>query len=113
MNKVEAIIRPEKVAVVTEALAQAGFVGLNVSSVTGRGVQRGVVHQGRGGVGVIQDMLPKAKLEVVCKESDTDKVAAAILESAHTGSIGDGKIFVTPIAQAIRVRTGESGDAAL
>ena len=113
MNKVEAIIRPERMEVVKEALADAGYLGLNVVSVTGRGVQKGVVHEGRGGMSVTVDMLHKFKLEVVCKDADTDKVVDAIIEAARTGSIGDGKIFVTPVSRAIRVRTGESGDAAL
>ena len=113
MNKVEAIIRPEKAAVVQEALADAGYIGLNVVQVTGRGVQKGVVHEGRGGVSVTVDMLHKTKLEVVCKDADTDEVVNIIVENARTGNIGDGKIFVTPIAQTIRVRTGERGDAAL
>ena len=113
MNKIEAIIRPEKIDSVKNALAEAGFMGLNIVSVTGRGVQRGVTHEGRGGVTVTVDMLPKTKLEVACKDADTDKVIGIIVEHAQTGNIGDGKIFVTPIAQAIRVRTGERGEAAL
>jgi nitrogen regulatory protein P-II 1 len=113
MNKVEAIIRPERVGLVTEALAEAGFVGLNVVHVTGRGVQKGVQHVGRGGMNVTVDMLPKTKVEVVVKDADTQKVIDIIVESARTGDIGDGKIFVTPVAQAIRVRTGESGDVAI
>ena len=113
MNKVEAIIRPERVSLVSEALAEAGFIGLNVAHVTGRGVQKGIQHVGRGGMTVTVDMLPKTKLEVVCKDADVDKVIEIIVESARTGEIGDGKIFVTPVSQTIRVRTGERGDAAL
>ncbi|MEE9284195.1 MAG: P-II family nitrogen regulator [Dehalococcoidia bacterium] len=113
MNKVEAIIRPERVALVAEALAEAGFIGLNVAHVTGRGVQKGIQHVGRGGITVTVDMLPKTKLEVVCKDADVDKVIEIIVESARTGEIGDGKIFVTPVTQTVRVRTGERGDAAI
>ncbi|HLF72580.1 MAG TPA: P-II family nitrogen regulator [Dehalococcoidia bacterium] len=113
MNKVEAIIRPEKLEAVKESLAAAGFVGLNIVNVTGRGVQRGIVHAGRGGEEYRVDMLPKSKIELVVKDADTDKVVNLILEAARTGSIGDGKIFVIPVANAIRVRTGERGDAAV
>ena len=113
MNKVEAIIRPERVSLVAEALAEAGFIGLNVAHVTGRGVQKGIQHVGRGGMTVTVDMLPKTKLEVVCKDADVDKVIDIIIESARTGEVGDGKIFVTPVTQTVRVRTGERGDKAL
>ena len=113
MNKVEAIIRPERLEAVKEALADAGFVGLNIVGVTGRGVQKGIVHTGRGGQEYRVDMLPKAKIELVVKESDTDKVVDIVIQAARTGDIGDGKIFVSPVSDAIRVRTGERGDAAL
>ena len=113
MNKVEAIIRPERLEAVKDELARAGFVGLNIVSVTGRGVQKGIVHAGRGGQEYRVDMLPKAKIELVVKESDTDKVVDIVIQAARTGDIGDGKIFVIPVANAIRVRTGERGDAAL
>jgi nitrogen regulatory protein P-II 1 len=113
MNKVEAIVRPERLEVVKEALSQAGFIGLNIVNVTGRGVQKGIVHTGRGGEEYRVDMLPKSKIELVVRDGDTERVVSLILEAARTGSIGDGKIFVSPVADAIRVRTGERGDAAL
>jgi nitrogen regulatory protein P-II 1 len=113
MNKVEAIIRPERLEIVKEALAQAGFIGLNIVNVTGRGVQKGIVHTGRGGEEYRVDMLPKSKIELVVADATTDKVVALICEAARTGSIGDGKIFVIPVADAVRVRTGERGEAAL
>jgi nitrogen regulatory protein P-II 1 len=113
MNKVEAIVRPERLESVKEALAESGFVGLNIVNVTGRGVQKGIVHAGRGGEEYRVDMLPKSKIELVVKEIDTEKVVAIIIEAARTGSIGDGKIFIMPVADAIRVRTGERGDAAI
>jgi nitrogen regulatory protein P-II 1 len=113
MNKVEAIIRPERLEVVKEALADAGFVGLNIVNVTGRGVQKGIVHAGRGGEEYRVDMLPKMKIELVVKDADTEKVIATILQAARTGAIGDGKIFISPVSDAIRVRTGERGDAAI
>ena len=84
MNKIEAIIRPERVSLVTEALAEAGFIGLNVVHVTGRGVQRGIQHVGRGGMNVTVDMLPKTKLEVVSKDADVDKVVEAERRSRET-----------------------------
>ncbi len=113
MNKIEAIVRPERLEAVKEALAAAGFVGMNIVNVTGRGVQKGIVHTGRGGEEYRVDMLPKSKIELVVKDADTEKAVNVIVEAARTGAIGDGKIFVMPVADAIRVRTGERGDAAL
>ncbi|HEX5370353.1 MAG TPA: P-II family nitrogen regulator [Dehalococcoidia bacterium] len=113
MNKVEAIIRPEKLEAVKEALASAGFVGLNIVNVTGRGVQKGIVHGGRGGEEYRVDMLPKSKIELVVHDADTERVIEVIIANARTGSIGDGKIFVMPVSDAVRVRTGERGEAAI
>jgi nitrogen regulatory protein P-II 1 len=113
MKKIEAIIRPEKVNDVKEALDALGFHGMNFQQVTGRGAQRGIVHQGRSGETVTVDLLPKVKLEVVVPTDDVDKVIDAICEAARTGNIGDGKIFVIPVETAIRVRTGERGDVAV
>ncbi len=113
MNKVEAIIRPERLDAVKEALAAAGFVGLNIVAVTGRGVQKGIVHAGRGGEEYRVDMLPKSKVELVVTDAETDKAINTIVDAARTGSIGDGKIFVSPVTRSIRIRTGETGDAVL
>jgi len=113
MQKIEAIIRPEKLEDVKIALASAGVKGLNVVHVTGRGVQKGVVHMGRGGETYEVDMLPKVKLEVVVRDGQVDKLVNTICDAAHTGRIGDGKIFVVPVSDAIRVRTHERGDEAL
>ena len=113
MQKIEAIVRPEKMDDVKEALANAGFTGLNVVHVTGRGAQRGIVHMGRGGESYTVDMLPKVRIEVVVKDSDAEKAMKLICDAAHTGNIGDGKIFLLPVNDAIRVRTGERGDAAV
>jgi nitrogen regulatory protein P-II 1 len=113
MNKVEAIVRPEKLEAVKEALSEAGFVGLNIVNVTGRGVQKGIVHTGRGGEEYRVDMLPKSKVELVVKDIDTEKVVQTIITASRTGAIGDGKIFISPVSDAIRVRTGERGDAAI
>jgi nitrogen regulatory protein P-II 1 len=113
MQKIEAIIRPEKLDDVKNALASAGVSGLNIVHVTGRGVQKGIVHMGRGGESYEVDMLPKVKIEVVVPDSAADGIVDAVCRAAGTGHIGDGKIFVIPVADAIRVRTGERGDAAL
>lgn len=113
MNKIEAIIRPERLEQVKNALAEEGFVGLNITHVQGRGVQKGITHIGRGGETYTVDMLAKVKLDMVVREVDTDKVIHIIISSARTGNIGDGKIFVTPVSQVYRVRTGESGEAAV
>lgn len=113
MNKIEAIIRPERLEAVKNALTEAGFVGLNTVSVTGRGNQRGVVHQGRGTQTIEIDMLPKTKVEIVVKTEDTDSVCHLIMDAARTGNIGDGKIFVTPVSAVYRVRTGERDDDAI
>ena len=113
MNKIEAIIRPEKLDDVKNALSAAGYAGMNIVHVTGRGVQRGIVHQGRGGETYTVDMLPKVKVEVVVADKDVDKVVDMIVKAARTGNIGDGKIFIMPVTDSIRVRTGERGDAAV
>ena len=113
MKKIEAIIRPEKLDEVKIALAAKGYIGLNIVGVTGRGVQKGIVHAGRGGQEYTVDMLPKVKLETVVADKDAEEVVSIIQQSAQTGNIGDGKIFVIPVEQAIRVRTGERGDVAV
>jgi nitrogen regulatory protein P-II 1 len=113
VNKIEAIVRPEKFDAVKTALAAEGFTGLNVIQVTGRGAQVGITHIGRAGEKVTIDMLPKTKLEVVVKDADTQKAIDVIVKAARTGSIGDGKIFVMPVSQVVRVRTGETGEGAL
>lgn len=114
MNKIEAISRPEKLDSVKNALAGAGMVGINVVQVTGRGAQQGITAAGPRGVGsYIVDMLPKTKLELVVSADDTQKAIDTIIAAARTGDIGDGKIFVIPVSNAIRVRTGEEGDQAL
>ena len=114
MNKIEAIIRPEILDTVKNALAAAGLVGINVVQVTGRGAQQGITAGGPRGVGsYVVDMLPKTKLELVVRDEDTQKAIDTIIGSARTEDIGDGKIFVIAVSNAIRVRTGEEGDEAL
>ncbi len=113
MNKIEAIIRPERLDNVKDALAEAGFNGLNVTHVTGRGRQKGIAHQGRSGERYQIDMLPKVKLEVVVPDAQTERAVDLILAKARTGNVGDGKVFVSAVAQAYRVRTGEQGEEVL
>jgi nitrogen regulatory protein P-II 1 len=113
VKKIEAIIRPEKLDDVKNALAEKGFIGLNIVGVTGRGVQKGIVHAGRAGQAYSVDMLPKVKLETVVSDQHADDVVNTIQQAAWTGNIGDGKIFVLPVEQAIRVRTGERGEVAV
>ncbi|MFN0096078.1 MAG: P-II family nitrogen regulator [Dehalococcoidia bacterium] len=113
MKKIEAIIRPEKLNDIKQALDDIGIHGMNFTQVTGRGAQRGIVHQGRGGETVTVDMLPKVKLEVVVSDLAVERAIDAIVHAARTGNIGDGKIFVIPVDTAVRVRTGERGDVAV
>ncbi len=113
MKKIEAIIRPEKLNEVKDALETVGCIGLNIVHVTGRGAQKGIVHSGRGGEAYTVDMLPKLKIEVVVKDVEVDPVVETIIRAARTGNIGDGKIFISHIEDAIRVRTGERGDVAV
>ena len=113
MKKIEAIIRPERLEQAKVALTESGFSGLHVESVTGRGQQRGVIHSGRGGEQYTIDMLPKVKLVVVVQDDQVEQVTSLLLEAARTGNIGDGMLFVSPVEDAIRVRTSERGDGIL
>ena len=112
MKKVEAIIKPFKLDEVKEALAKAGVQGLTVTEVKGFGRQKGHTELYRGAEYVI-DFLPKVKIEVVVEDSLTDNVVEAIENAARTGRIGDGKIFVFDVEQAIRIRTGDRGADAI
>jgi len=112
MKRIEAIIRPEKVTVVRQALEKVGFPGLNVSEVEGHGKQKGVVQQWRGDTYRVE-LLPKMRLEIVVSDRDAQKIVRAISEAAKTGAVGDGKIFVSPVEEVLRIRTGETGEAAL
>jgi nitrogen regulatory protein P-II 1 len=111
MMKIEAIIRPTKIHEVKDALDAAGFESITVTDVKGRGKQKGVMQQWRGRKYCV-DLLPKIKMEIVVHDENVDKVVDIIMKTAATGSIGDGKIFVYPVAKIIRIRTGETdGDA--
>jgi len=112
MKKIEAIIRPEKLNEVKDALAEAGFSGLTAYEVKGRGRQKGLALSYRTSEYRV-DMLPKVKIELVVKKEDVDKVIETIIGVSKTGSIGDGKIFVLPVEEVIRVRTGERGKDAI
>jgi nitrogen regulatory protein P-II 1 len=112
MKKIEAIIKPFKLDDVREALSEIGITGMTVTEVKGFGRQKGHTELYRGAEYVV-DFLPKAKLEVVVKEDQVERCIEAISKSARTGKIGDGKIFVYPVEQVIRIRTGESGPDAI
>jgi nitrogen regulatory protein P-II 1 len=109
MKKIEAIIRPDKFEDVKAALKEAGYGGLTVTEVEGHGLQKGVTQQWRGRY-YKAELLPKIKLEIVCPEREKEKIIKAILWSAHTGQVGDGKIFVYDIAESYRISSGESGE---
>jgi nitrogen regulatory protein P-II 1 len=112
MKKVEAIIKPFKLDDVKEALTEIGVIGMTVTEVRGFGRQKGHTELYRGSEYTV-DFLPKVKIEVVVAESLVDRVVATIASAAKTGSIGDGKVFVLPIDESIRIRTGETGEAAV
>lgn len=112
MKKIEAIIKPFKLDEVKEALQEVGVQGLSVIEVKGFGRQKGHTELYRGAEYVV-DFLPKVKVEVVLDDDQVDAAIAAIVDAAKTGKIGDGKIFVSPVEQTIRIRTGESGSDAL
>ncbi len=112
MIKVEALIRPQKLEDVKAALSEAGISGMTVTEVRGSGKQKGYTQHYRG-VEYTVNLLQKVKLEIVVKDSEAHVVAATIAEAARTGEIGDGKIFLLPVAEVIRIRTGEEGDTAL
>ncbi|HEU0074265.1 MAG TPA: P-II family nitrogen regulator [Dehalococcoidia bacterium] len=112
MKKIEAIIRPEKLTIVHEALKDLGYPGMTISEVKGHGVQKGIVQQWRGRQYTVE-FLPKVKLEIVVPDSAVDRLLQVIKENAETGSIGDGKAFVSPVEDVMRLRTGERGEVAL
>ncbi|MFS4438986.1 P-II family nitrogen regulator [Paracoccaceae bacterium GXU_MW_L88] len=112
MKKIEAIIKPFKLDEVKEALQDIGVQGLTVTEIKGFGRQKGHTELYRGAEYVV-DFLPKVKVEVVLASDQVDAAIEAIVNAAKTGKIGDGKIFVSPVEQAIRIRTGEDGPDAL
>jgi nitrogen regulatory protein P-II 1 len=112
MKKIEAIIKPFKLEEVKEALAEVGIQGMTVTEVKGFGRQKGHTEIYRGSEYTV-DFLPKVKIEVVVDDDQTGPVAEAIVKSANTGKIGDGKVFISPVEEAIRIRTGETGSSAV
>ena len=112
MKKIEAIIKPFKLDEVREGLSEVGITGLTVTEVKGFGRQKGHTELYRGAEYVV-DFLPKIKVEVVLADDMVDQAVEAIVKAAHTGKIGDGKIFVTPVENVVRIRTGESGESAI
>lgn len=112
MMKVEALIRPQKLDDVKAALAEIGIKGLTVTEVRGSGKQKGFTQHYRGAEYTV-NLLQKVKLEVVVPDDEAAAVANTIAEAARTGDIGDGKIFIVPVAHVIRIRTGEEGESAL
>lgn len=112
MKKIEAIIRPEKWDDVRKALELAGYPGITITEVEGHGKQKGVTQQWRGEVFKV-DLISKTKVEIVVSDVEKDKIVSAILKAAGTGSVGDGKIFVSDVSDVIRIRTSERGEKAL
>ena len=112
MKKIEAIIRPFKIDDVREALIEIGIKGMTITEVKGYGRQKGHTEMYRGSEYQI-DFLPKMKIEIIAQDDNVDKIVETIIKSAKTGQVGDGKIFIYPVEEVIRVRTEESGEAAL
>jgi len=112
MKKVEAIIRIERLDEVREALERLGYPGMTITRVEGHGRQKGLTEQFRGREFKLE-LLPKIKIEIIAHEKDVDKIMEGISRVAKTGEIGDGKIFVSSVDNAMRIRTGEKGDSAI
>ena len=112
LKKIEAIIKPFKLEEVKEALTEVGIEGMTVTEVKGFGRQKGHTEIYRGSEYTV-DFLPKIKLEIILAEASVDKAVAAILKAAKTGKIGDGKIFVLPVGEVIRIRTEDKGEKAI
>ncbi len=112
MKKIEAIIRPTKVKDVCDVLEKVGYPGIMITEIEGHGKQKGLTQQWRGKEYKV-NLLPKVKIEVVVKDQDLERTVKAIREAAYTGEIGNGKIFVSNIEDAIRIRTDEHGNAAI
>lgn len=112
MKKIEAIIRPNKLEDIKNALVKAGFHGMTITEVRGFGRQKGQVEMYRGAEYKI-DFIPKLQISVIASDQDVAKVTDVIIKTTQTGKIGDGKIFISQLSEVIRIRTGESGDEAL
>jgi nitrogen regulatory protein P-II 1 len=112
MKKIIAIIRPDKLEAVKNALEEIGCHGMTVKDIKGRGRQLGITESYRGKDYRI-DLLPKTELEIVTRDGDVEGIVQTIVETAKTGDIGDGKIFISPVEDVVRIRTGERGDKAI
>ena len=112
MKKIEAIVREDRFQVIKNALEEKGFISMTVSDVIGRGRQKGVILKWRSGEHRVE-FLPKKKIEIVVEDKDAEAVIGSICEQGRTGAVGDGKIFILPIGEVVRVRTGEVGAAAV
>jgi nitrogen regulatory protein P-II 1 len=112
MKKIEAFIRPEKFDITKDALDEHGYTGMSVSEIKGHGTQKGVSEVFKGKTYRV-DLLPKIKMEIFVADEMLDKIVQTIISVSQTGSIGDGKIYVTDVSNAYRVRTGEQGDIAI
>jgi nitrogen regulatory protein P-II 1 len=112
MKKIEAYIKPFKLDEVKDALTEIGLVGMSIGEVRGFGRQRGHTEVYRGSEYRV-DFLPKVKIEIVVPDDEVDRAIEAILNAARTGQVGDGKIFVSPVEKAIRIRTGETDESAI
>jgi nitrogen regulatory protein P-II 1 len=112
MKRIEAIIKPEKMEQLRLSLEETGYPGLMITKIEGHGKQKGVTRQWRGREYKI-DLLPKIKLEVIVPDKDVKKIINTIVDICHTGVVGDGKIFISEVVNAVRIRTSEEGDNAL
>jgi nitrogen regulatory protein P-II 1 len=112
MKRILAIIRPDKLESVKQALEEIGCHGMTVKEVKGRGIQLGITESYRGRDYNV-DLLPKVEIEIVAKDADTEGIIEGIAKTAQTGCIGDGKIFISPVEDVVRIRTGERGDKAI
>lgn len=112
MKQITAVIRPEKFEAVRQAIERCGYPGIMISEIEGHGKQKGIEQVWRGEK-FRMELLPKIKLQIVVPSSETDKIVQEIMKAAKTGNVGDGKIFVSPVEECYRIRTGEKGDKAL
>jgi len=112
MKLIKTIIKPERFEFVKKALEEKGFKGMTITDVKGRGEQKGITLEYRGGLMTV-DLLPKVQLEIVVRDSEVDTLITTLMESARTGKIGDGKIFILPVGGVFRIRTGETGASAM
>lgn len=112
LRLITAVIKPQRLGPVKETLKESGVAGMTVSEANGFGRQRGHTESFRGAEYEVEFIL-KTKIEILCDESDVDRIVEVVAAAAHTGTIGDGKIWITPVEKAIRIRTGEVGDDAV